>query len=999
MFHKIFRLKNIFFYIFLFFSLNVKSQIISDTVLNINCYHDGAIYTQISSLNTSYFTKWFYSQDNNTWSVIDINNSNVILNNSTFNSDTLSTKLCGYYRLEVWNLNNMVTDKTYFIECALVATSSVDIINCFNDLGAIILNNINGGTSPYSFQWLYNNLYLPDTLFYIDSLSSGTYQAIITDSIGCSDTVLENLISPALLEVNYIQKQDVFCNQEATGKLFITVSGGRKISTYINYKYFLLNSADTIAFLDLDSITSNISYYNLSNQLDSIVIEGLYSDNYRLMIYDSSLCSIDTLLYINEPQPYQLYSSTSSLTTCSSDSIWFKIDSIKGGNMPYFYAIDDTIYNFITYDGNIYDSIYVSSGTHNIYILDTINFCYDTLSFFINSLYDIEVDLSINDVLCFGSKTGSIQIDDISGGLPPYNIDWNGGNNDSLLAGAYILEINDSISCLYKDTILINQPDSILITHYVESPTCNTDSNGYIALNVSGGIPPYHIMWNSSGYIGDTLFNLSQGFYSYSLRDSNNCILQDSILVSSSQNINIDFINYIDSLQCFNGYTSIEVLVNSSNTTYSIIWSNNDTSNITDIQAGINYCTIIDSQGCSYTDSIIILQPDTFKILDLIVEDTLCNNGVNAFVTTTGGTSPVSYNWSVDTLNSTQNITINDSITFLYVFVTDSCGNQDSAGININPFVLETELNYNDSNNTASVDVINTSSNSLIYLWENLRLDSIGTDSFLLINPCERIYYVSIIDSINGCIVKDTLNAFLYLPDSLVDLTKTSVIPDSSLWGFGPYTYLWDNGSTDKKAILCPGSHWVEVTDNSGSLDGIRCMVRQNFKINPLSISFNSSDLILNCDLQDLDVIIEAVVDGGTPPYNYEWSVGSTENPLEFRIQPGKYNIKITDFNNCISDTNFVINHLSADCVPNVFTPNGDNINDTWYLGDIFLFEESEVSVFGRYGKLIFNSKGNITSWDGKNKKGIDVPSGVYYYSISIGKGFGTIKGSVTILR
>ena len=103
----------------------------------------------------------------------------------------------------------MVTDKTYFIECPLVAASSVDIINCFNDLGAIILNNINGGTSPYSFQWLYNNLYLPDTLFYIDSLSSGTYQAIITDSIGCSDTVLENLISPALLEVNYIQKQDV----------------------------------------------------------------------------------------------------------------------------------------------------------------------------------------------------------------------------------------------------------------------------------------------------------------------------------------------------------------------------------------------------------------------------------------------------------------------------------------------------------------------------------------------------------------------------------------------------------------------------------------------------------------------------------------------------------------------------------------------------------------------------------------------------------------------
>ena len=82
----------------------------------------------------------------------------------------------------------------------------------------------------------------------------------------------------------------------------------------------------------------------------------------------------------------------------------------------------------------------------------------------------------------------------------------------------------------------------------------------------------------------------------------------------------------------------------------------------------------------------------------------------------------------------------------------------------------------------------------------------------------------------------------------------------------------------------------------------------------------------------------------------------------------------MTDINDCIEDTAFVIATMSSECVSNIFTPNGDNVNDTWSLEDTFLYSDSEVRVYGRYGKLLLQSIGYASPWDGKNEKGNDVP-------------------------
>ena len=103
------------------------------------------------------------------------------------------------------------------------------------------------------------------------------------------------------------------------------------------------------------------------------------------------------------------------------------------------------------------------------------------------------------------------------------------------------------------------------------------------------------------------------------------------------------------------------------------------------------------------------------------------------------------------------------------------------------------------------------------------------------------------------------------------------------------------------------------------------------------------ADAIIECGLENIDVEIEASATGGTSPYTFEWWNGSIENPINLGLSPGNFSISLTDANNCFTDTSFNIATMSADCIPNVFTPNSDNINDTWNLEDTYLYNDSKV--------------------------------------------------------
>ncbi|WP_299289390.1 gliding motility-associated C-terminal domain-containing protein [uncultured Mucilaginibacter sp.] len=84
--------------------------------------------------------------------------------------------------------------------------------------------------------------------------------------------------------------------------------------------------------------------------------------------------------------------------------------------------------------------------------------------------------------------------------------------------------------------------------------------------------------------------------------------------------------------------------------------------------------------------------------------------------------------------------------------------------------------------------------------------------------------------------------------------------------------------------------------------------------------------------------------------------------------------------------------------IPNTFTPNGDGINDYWNITALVYYPNCLVSIYNRYGSLVYQSKGYSKAWDG-SINGSPLSVGTYYYVISLGSSSKKISGGVTIIR
>jgi gliding motility-associated-like protein len=547
----------------------------------------------------------------------------------------------------------------------------------------------------------------------------------------------------------------------------------------------------------------------------------------------------------------------------------------------------------------------------------------------------------------------------------------------------------DLIGCVHEKEFTITQPNPINPNAVLITPSCYGMSDGSITINLSGGSGVLSYYWLNGTGTADSLYGLSSGISTLVVSDSLICVDSFNFSLSEPDSLIIAFSNFEDFLDCNGAITALNLSISGGTGPFSILWNDGVTTAQRIVGAGNYSCIVTDALGCPASDSLVITEPDLLTI-DLTYSAISCDEGGAASVSISGGVEPITVLW-----NNGDTIQMIDSLwgTTYWVIVTDSCGNSASDTFELSPYILETSVFYDDSIHVGEVEVDTCSSvGPFTYQWVDVLGNIISTDS-ITSNLCEGTYFVTTTDSSSNCSVTDTLIATYYLPNGIVDISTTTVFSDADLWGNSPYSYFWDNGEVVAHANICPGSHWVEVSDNNG------CIVRADFDIDPLLISLDPADLIIECNLENLDVEITADATGGTEPYTYAWSNGSAENSINLSLSPGNYSVTVIDNNICIEDTSFRIATMTAECIPNVFTPNGDNINDTWSLEDTFLYSDSEVRIYGRYGKLLFQSVGYTSSWDGKNEKGNDVPAGAYFYSIEIGHNFDAINGSVTILR
>jgi gliding motility-associated-like protein len=113
-------------------------------------------------------------------------------------------------------------------------------------------------------------------------------------------------------------------------------------------------------------------------------------------------------------------------------------------------------------------------------------------------------------------------------------------------------------------------------------------------------------------------------------------------------------------------------------------------------------------------------------------------------------------------------------------------------------------------------------------------------------------------------------------------------------------------------------------------------------------------------------------------------------------IASTQYNCIDTAYQTIIIEPDFLF------YIPNAFTPDGDGIND-FFTGKGIYIEEFEMSIFDRWGNLIYRSDDITKPWDGKANKGTEIAqSDVYVYSIKVTDfkmGKHNYSGIVTLVR
>ncbi|UOY07815.1 gliding motility-associated C-terminal domain-containing protein [Muricauda sp. SCSIO 64092] len=109
------------------------------------------------------------------------------------------------------------------------------------------------------------------------------------------------------------------------------------------------------------------------------------------------------------------------------------------------------------------------------------------------------------------------------------------------------------------------------------------------------------------------------------------------------------------------------------------------------------------------------------------------------------------------------------------------------------------------------------------------------------------------------------------------------------------------------------------------------------------------------------------------------------------------------DGDNSNNSATVEINSSQSECVDqgtlcNLFSPNGDGINDTLILVGHQNFPNNNLQIFDRYGNLVYEEQAYDSTWDGTGDNG-DLPKGTYFYVLDLGDGSDATKGWIQIIK
>lgn len=812
--------------------------------------------------------------------------------------------------------NGCATTATFLLDVKQHPTTNIILPSTSTILNDSIINVYaitSGGTPDYYFEWSGTNV-IPENndsiSVPIDSTDCNSilhFSLTVFDTYGCRATDHDSIVV-----------------YDTIAPIFITTPFPFQLATFNNGQFEIPDLTNLV----YANISDNIWDIDRLTITQSPIAGTIISSNGTVTITIIDPCGNSNTTTIPIIIPLSSQITLISPVICNGSNTGMAVVQGFGGVQPYSYSWNtspvqnnDTVFN-------------LTAGTYYVTITDFLNQTItDTL--IVTDPAPFSLSITGTTQVCIGDSTSTITVH-ASGGMLPYEYEWNINSYDSTLtnlpAGYYSVMVTDAHGCWDTTSVLISNYDqpSLSLT-----PSSNNVCPNFgivtISSSVSGGLAPYEYFWYCHGSIIQNMPQISILIDStncnyidtmkFQVMDAHGCIARDSVFIHVIDTTNpifttlpipLQYATFVNPNYQIPDFHNL-VLNNISDNCWipsRITITQNPVANT--IITTNTYVTITITDPCGNSNSTLIrvILPLRAVITDTNHVACYGTNTGSATVTAYGGIPPYSYHWSTlpsQNSNTATNLTAGNYT----VTVTDSLGVTVTTSIlitqpaNLTTSISGTNVLCNGGATGSATLTVSGGTTPYQFLWNG------GATSQNRTNLIAGTYTVTVTDN-RGCTKTNTvsitqptvINPIIVSHNSSCN-ENNGYLTITATGGVSPYQYTWSNTvQNDTINGLAPGIYSCTVRDGNNCTKTISDTV---FAIPMLTIDQTISNPE-TCT--QMNGSIEVTVSGGTVPYQYNWSFGTSHTNILDQLAAGTYSVTVTDQDGCTQTNDVIIDNL-----------------------------------------------------------------------------------------
>ncbi len=869
------------------------------------------------------------------WSGIDANNNSI--GGLPANQTDLSNLIAGVYTATVSDANNCA--KSLEIEILEpghpLQIHVEDLVHplCFNDNTGVLELRATGGTYPYvltltSSSGIEISPSLVGNIYNFSGLQAGYYHALLVDSNNESETISNiEIIEPhgLKLHINHPVK-DASCFGTEDGQVVFNASGGTP-----EYKFTLFPDKGPSKILTaLDDANQDF--------------DNLKADRYLLMVEDNNAClsSVEEF-FVQQPDEIKITGVSQDITCFGANDGSIDVEITGGrGNVPYYYNWYEINQPTISVGGASSVSS-LPAGAYQLEIIEMEATSCAALSdvFVIAEPSEIIVAVDVFDVnTCKGDNSGRLVLN-ITGGVPPYVVDYGSGSVvgqgpsiyiENLIAGNYNLKIidNNGSGCEINvsDNIISEPSESVTLLSLNYNIDCdeNQINSGSVAFEVAGGIiangydvvlknltepakPPFGMTILPGEIQPAIIDNLQEGQYELSIQNRNIAISNACPAIVENFELNhIKITGDISDAVCAganNGAVNIDISGGVGPFTYN--WFKDgeafsDEQNLSGLSAGTYILDLYDEgRNCTVSESFVVQDGKTL-VVEASVTPVSCYGGTNGAIIINNvkdATPPLQYYWD--------GVLGNESLTDLSagnyeLRVVDGDGCEYVRSFNVSQptaidFDLSTRLiDCEPYNRVIEIENLNGGNTPYSIIWSGPGSFSVAGDKMSVSEITKAGTYKVMVRDHNACETEQ----FISVPGKMDLSAKVSHINcfggDGGMidlivsGGSGNYLYVWSevgNGfvaSSQDLDGLSAGVYKVIVSDLNQICENDAATYIEELQLtvsepDPIQISYIIQHP--ECSGDNGGIIEITDITGGTGAYTLTWAPASAQGIIQ----------------------------------------------------------------------------------------------------------------------